>query len=166
MHAIAGGRRWNLFSRRLPYIFNKISTSSSDTAGKARVGRSHAVVPSSPPLSPINLPNGVKSLTDHDRKAIMKILKSIGSGCRRLLRLAAEVQHGPLGINLRQHTIREFFKPIHSIGVKTPKTYALQNKKKNKNIIELNKNLNPYDIFYTTPSMTINDVLYWEFKAG
>jgi len=96
----------------------------------------------------------------------MKILKSIGAGCRRLLRLAAEVQHGPLGINLRQHTIREFFKPIHSIGVKTPKTYALQNKKKNKNIIELNKNLNPYDIFYTTPSMTINDVLYWEFKAG
>ena len=96
----------------------------------------------------------------------MKILKSVGAGCRRLLRLAAEVQRGPLGINLRQHTILEFFKPIHTTGVKTPKTYALQNKKKNKNIIELNKNLTPHDIFCTTPSMTINDVLYWEYKAG
>ncbi len=96
----------------------------------------------------------------------MKILKSIGAGCRRLLRLAAEVQRGPLVINLRQHTILEFFKPIHSSAIKTPKTYKLQNKKKNKNIIELNKNLKPHDIFNTTPSLTINDILYWEFKAG
>ena len=54
MHVMAGGVRWNLFSRKLPYIFNKISTSSSSSAGKVRVGRLHAVAPSSPPLFPIS----------------------------------------------------------------------------------------------------------------
>ena len=91
-----------------------------------------------------NLPNGTKLLMDQERKAIMKVSKSIGAGCRRLLRLAAEVQRDPLGIVLRQHTILEFFKPIHSTAVKTPKIYELKNKnkKKNRNIIELKKILN------------------------
>ncbi len=95
----------------------------------------------------------------------MKILKVIGNGCRRLLRLAAEVQRGPLGINLRQHTILDFYKPIKTAAVKTRKERFLPGKK-NKNVAELNKNLKPLDIFNTTPSLTCNNVLYWEFKAG
>ena len=98
----------------------------------------------------------------------MKLLKTIGAGCRRLLRLAAEVQHGPLGINLRQHSILNYFKPIDKDVTKTSKTIVQQIKlkNKNKNITDLNKHLTPFDIFHTTPSLTMNDVLYWEFKAG
>ncbi len=31
---------------------------------------------------------------------------------------------------------------------------------------ELNDNLNPHDIFFTPHFLTLDDVLYWEFKAG
>ena len=37
---------------------------------------------------------------------------------------------------------------------------------KNRNVTELNRDIKPYDIFDTTPSLTYNNVLYWEFKAG
>jgi hypothetical protein len=40
-------------------------------------------------------------------------------------------------------------------------------KDKNKyNTYELNNNLEPHDIFFTPPFLTLDDVLYWEFKAG
>ncbi len=113
-----------------------------------------------------SLPNRDKPILEQERRLILKILKTVGSGCRRLLRLAAEVQRGPLGINLRQRSIMNYFKPIQATTTKQPKKDEIQIKQKNKNITELNKNLKPYDIFHTTPSLTMNDVLYWEFKAG
>ena len=113
-----------------------------------------------------NLPNNNKIIDDLQRKVILKILKTVSAGCRRLLRLAAEIQRGPLGINLHQYTILNFFKPIHTTTIKTPKSNAPIIKLKNKNMTYLNMNLNPHDIFHTTPSLTTNDVLYWEFKAG
>jgi hypothetical protein len=41
-----------------------------------------------------------------------------------------------------------------------------KDKNKYKNTHELNNNLEPHDIFFTPPSLTLDDVLYWEFKAG
>jgi len=70
------------------------------------------------PLFVAGLPNKDIPITDRERKAIMKILKTIGNGCRRLLRLAAEVQRGPLGINLRQHTMLDFYKPNKTVAFK------------------------------------------------
>jgi hypothetical protein len=113
-----------------------------------------------------NLPNKGKVISELECRTILKVLKTIGAGCRRILRLAAEIQRGPLGINLRQHTILNYFKPIHTTVNKTPKSHNSLIKLKNKKTKDLNKNLNPHDIFHTTPSLTCNDVLYWEFKAG
>ena len=31
---------------------------------------------------------------------------------------------------------------------------------------ELNDNMKPHDIFFTPHFLTLDDVLYWEFKAG
>jgi hypothetical protein len=103
----------------------------------------------------------------------MKILKEIASGCRRLLRLAAETQLGPLGINLQQKSLTSFFKVIKE-PLKTPLTTrddTLTSNKRNtkrnrdKNISFLNMNLLPTDIFHSTHVID-SDVTYWEFKAG
>jgi hypothetical protein len=59
-----------------------------------------------------DLPNKDFALDEASCKAVLKLLKTISSGCRRLLRLAAETQLGPLGVNLRQYTISDFFKPL------------------------------------------------------
>ena len=85
-----------------------------------------------------------------------------------MLRLAAETQLGPLGVNFRQSTITDFFK-VNSPPVGKKFTTAGRSpsaKKIRKEIVYLNKDLKPSDIFHTTPSMTYNNVVYWEFKAG
>ncbi len=109
------------------------------------------------PLFVTGLPNKDFPITGKEKKTIMRILKMIGNGCRRLLRLAAEVQRGPLGINLRQHTIFDFYKPINLVTSKKKKDRSFP-EIKNRNVTELYKNIKPYDIFDTTPSLTYNNV--------
>ena len=115
------------------------------------------------------LPDKDRQIDEFEGKLILKLFKRIAGGCRSLLRLAAETQLGPLGVNYRQSTITDFFKPnAPLVRVKSATTGgAVFVKKNRKEIIYLNKNLKPCDIFYTTPSNVDNiDVLYWEFKAG
>ena len=45
-------------------------------------------------------------------KTVLKLLKTIAAGTRRLLRLAADIQLGPLGVNFRQTALSEYFKPL------------------------------------------------------
>ena len=126
------------------------------------------------------LPHFVAGLPDNDRpvdkfegKLILKLFKRIAGGCRKLLRSAAEAQLGPLGVNLRQSTITDFFKSnsLPVSGRPSPTGESAPVKKKNRTeILYLNKDLLPNDIFYTTTSTIIQDfyydILYWEFKVG
>ena len=57
------------------------------------------------------LPGGSTRIDDSQSKAIVKVLKAVSSGARKVLRLAAEVQLGLAGINFRQTSIAQFFKP-------------------------------------------------------
>jgi hypothetical protein len=50
-------------------------------------------------------------LTDNQSKTIIRILKKVSGGARKVLRLAAEVQLGLIGVNWRQSTITQFYKP-------------------------------------------------------
>jgi hypothetical protein len=108
---------------------------------------------------------------------VMKILREIAAGCRKLLRLAAETQLGQLGINLRQRSITQYFKVLKNPQRKPPLTGGCDQghgennnnniKYRNKHITHLNKNLTPLDIFHTTSCIDNElNVLYWEFKAG
>jgi hypothetical protein len=114
------------------------------------------------------LPNKDCLINESEGKLILKLFKCIAGGCRRILRLAAETQLGPLGVNFRQATITDFSKTISPpVGKKITSAGRLPaGKKIRKEITYVNKNLKPTDIFYTTPSMTHNNVVYWEFKAG
>jgi hypothetical protein len=56
------------------------------------------------------IPHADQSISDVEAKWILKLLKTIAAGSRRLLRLSAEIQLGPLGINYRQTAFTEFFK--------------------------------------------------------
>ena len=40
-------------------------------------------------------------ISEMEEKIIIKLLKTVAAGTRRLLRLAAEIQLGPLGVNYR-----------------------------------------------------------------
>ena len=51
-------------------------------------------------------------------KIVIKMLKTIAAGTRRLLRLAAEIQLGPLGVNYRQTALLEYFKPLPAAPTK------------------------------------------------
>ena len=50
-------------------------------------------------------------MSDDDAKALIKILKAVSDGARKMLRIAAELQLGLNGVNWRQTTMSEFFKP-------------------------------------------------------
>ncbi len=118
------------------------------------------------PIFVNDLPMKDCSVDELEGKRILKLLRVISGGCRRLLRLAAECQLGPLGVNLRQYTIAEFYKPTTAVAPKSTIGHGASKPRKIKNITYLNKNLSPHDIFSNTPSLTFNDILYWEFKAG
>jgi hypothetical protein len=75
-----------------------------------------------------NLPTKDRVITENEGKIIIKLFKIISAGCRRMLRLAAEMQLGPLGVNLRQRNLTEYFKPIAD----GPTIKQLDERKKNK----------------------------------
>ena len=55
-------------------------------------------------------------LNDHEKKTIVRILKAVSGGARKVLRSAAELQMGLNGINWRQTTITQYFKPPQTSG--------------------------------------------------
>jgi hypothetical protein len=105
-------------------------------------------------------------IEDHEGKLIIELLRTIVSGCRRLLRLAPEIQAGPLGVDLRQPTITEFFKPVKETPSWRRRVCPADTKQKNKIKKHYNNISSIHDIFHNTHSMTSNSILYWEFKAG
>ena len=120
--------------------------------------------------------NGAKASIDEARiRALKKILKVICAGTRRLLRLASEIQKGPLGVNWRQTSLGEFYKPIVLAGEKktrgkknwsddsTTEAQTDNKYKKNKYLIKDSKIL--LGIIFQNTNQTSRNV-YWEFKAG
>ena len=61
-------------------------------------------------------------ISEMEEKIIIKLLKTVAAGTRRLLRLAAEIQLGPLGVNYRQTALTEFFKPLPAAPTKVLKS--------------------------------------------
>ena len=81
-----------------------------------------------------------------------------------MLRLAAEVQRGPLGINYRQTSLTSYFKASSSeVGRVKERGAAHKNLKNKFNRIDITTHVIPSDFFHTTLS---NSIFYWEFKAG
>ena len=111
-----------------------------------------------------SLPNATLALTDLQSRWVLKILKVVAAGCRRMLRLAAEVQRGPLGINYRQTSLTSYFKAplLTALRIKE-KDVAKTNLKNKFNRIDTTTHMTPTDFFHTTLS---NSIFYWEFKAG
>ena len=72
------------------------------------------------------LPCANLPIAEMEGKIIIKLLKTIAAGTRRLLRLAAEIQLGPLGVNFRQTALHEYFKPLPAAPTK-----VLEVRKKN-----------------------------------
>ena len=64
------------------------------------------------------LPCANLPISEMEGKIILKLLKTIAAGTRRLLRLAAEIQLGPLGVNFRQTALHEYFKPLPAAPTK------------------------------------------------
>ena len=60
-------------------------------------------------------------ISEMEEKIIIKLLKTVAAGTRQLLRLAAEIQLGPLGVNYRQTALTEFFKPLPAAPTKVLK---------------------------------------------
>ena len=58
------------------------------------------------------LPCANLPISEMEGKVMLKLLKTIAAGIRRLLRLSAEIQLAPLGINSRQTALTDFYKPI------------------------------------------------------
>jgi hypothetical protein len=129
------------------------------------------------------LPCRNRSISESEVKHLTKLLKTVCAGTRRLLRLAAELQLGPLGINLRQTSVLEYLKPIADSSIPKPKkvrrNYSdsphspntdnknnrnLDSSKSKNNIKQtINRNISISDIFLTIPDIHF---VYWEFKAG
>jgi hypothetical protein len=125
------------------------------------------------------LPDKDTLISDVESKGLMKILKAVAGGARKLLRIAAELQLGLNGVNWRQTTIVQYYKPTV-----TPKTTRVRknwadlsspssssssaltldtnDKSKNKNI--KNKHITMNNIFDCTNQ--IGNIVYWEIKAG
>ena len=104
-----------------------------------------------------NLPHCDVPITEDESKLIFKVLREVAAVCRRLLRLAAELQLGQLGVNLQQKTITQYFKIQEPPRPSNPTRESTQGKQKgkklknrNKQVIYLNKDLKPHDIFLTT----------------
>ena len=131
------------------------------------------------------IPHADQSISDVETKWILKLLKTIAAGTRRLLRLAAEIQLGPLGINYRQTALTEFFKIKPGLPTKilkklketdlvdptptpTPEgalPHTIRNKltKNNKRNKTTHTRITIDDIFAPT---SICGNIYWEVKAG
>jgi hypothetical protein len=123
------------------------------------------------------LPGGSTRIDDSQTKAIVKVLKAVSGGARKVLRLAAEVQLGLTGINLRQTAITQFFKPASAPRVPraprrvwsdSPPATSVGGKNKNRakqdTVIAQNKNLTIDNVFIS--HMNMNNVVFWEFRAG
>jgi hypothetical protein len=67
------------------------------------------------------LPCANLPISEMEGKIVIKLLKTIAAGTRRLLRLAAEIQLGPLGVNFRQTALSEYFKPLPAAPTKVLK---------------------------------------------
>ena len=50
-------------------------------------------------------------LNDYQIKTITRVLKAVSGGARKILRIAAELQLGLTGVNWRQSTITQYYKP-------------------------------------------------------
>ena len=120
------------------------------------------------------IPDSNANIDDVFKRTLLKILKTICSGSRRLLRLAAELQRGPLGINLRQAALSEFFKPVRQDPILRKRKITKEasrgdseaNKKnRNKKIIVLKNSHELLSDVFENPTQTGN-LFYWEFKAG
>ncbi len=109
-------------------------------------------------------------------KALDKVLKAVVGGTRVILRTAAELQLGLTGVNLRQTSITQHYKPVQSPRLITNRkqgttvsvlseTNTKNNKKnkKNVNISFENRNVTIDQIFSNSIS---GSRIYWEFKAG
>ena len=92
-----------------------------------------------------------------------------------MLRIAAQLQLGLNGVNWRQTTIVQYYKPTVTpkptrvrknwadLSSLSPSTLTLDtNKSKNKNI--KNKHITMNNIFDVTNQ--IGNIVYWEIKAG
>jgi hypothetical protein len=116
-------------------------------------------------------------LSDRESKHLIRVLKKVTGGARKMLRIAAEIQLGLCGVNWRQTSIPHFFKPVEKrTKVKVRRVWAdpppptnppplkSKNKKCNSKIALQNKDINIHHICdsYTRDDMSV----YWEFKAG
>ena len=120
------------------------------------------------------IPDSNANIDDVFKRTLLKILKTICSGSRRLLRLAAELQRGPLGINLRQAALSEFFKPVRQDPILRKRRITKEasrgdseasKKNRNKKIIILRNSQELLSDVFENPTQTGN-LFYWEFKAG
>ena len=131
------------------------------------------------------IPHADQSINDVEAKWILKLLKSIAAGTRRILRLSAEIQLGPLGINYRQTALTEFFKIKPGLPTKvlkkpketdpsnptpsltpeetSPPTTRIKLTKNNKRNKSTHTRIAIDDIFAPT---SICGYIYWEVKAG
>ncbi len=133
-------------------------------------------------------------LEDDRAKVLTKVLRTIALGTRTLLRVSAEIQLGPIGINWRQTSIKEHFKfAAPSKRLQTPYNVVVPSNDRIARIIveprntekrisnrsrKNNKNNNEcdYDIdFKQNKTLNIFDIfdskpqvdgIYWELKAG
>jgi hypothetical protein len=127
-----------------------------------------------------HLPNRLDIMTDAETKAVLKVLKEISGGARKICRSSAEIQIGLCGINWRQTTIGQYFKPKpratkarvkrNFTDAPTPSTGGsdlISKKDKNKlksDIARHNLNISVNDIF--SSYISLDNTVYWEFRAG
>jgi hypothetical protein len=122
-----------------------------------------------------SLPDDNSIISEAEVRSIIKVLKKVSEGTRKILRTAAELQLGLGGINWRQQTITRFFKPnpqvtkhrVRRIWTDHP-TPPLTKSVKIKNrldpiLLKKNSNLTVYNVFNVSQ---VDDTVYWEFKAG
>ena len=102
----------------------------------------------------------------------------MSGGARTILRIAAELQLGLAGVNWRQQTITQFFKPtLKTVKFKVKRSWVDQpaaplggpiRKKDKYNIdpilLKKNKNLTVFNVFDSI--VQTDEIVYWEFKAG
>ena len=124
----------------------------------------------------IQIPDNDRQITEDESKTLIKILKAVSGGARRILRIAAELQLGLNGVNWRQTTMPQFYKNTTApkktrsrrnwtdAGTTSPALDgAIKNNNKiNKNI--KNRKITINNVFDFTSQ--IGNIVYWEIKAG
>jgi hypothetical protein len=111
-------------------------------------------------------------ISDNQSKTIIRVLKKVVGGARKILRLAAEVQLGLAGINWRQSTITQFYKPkVQSVkqshrrdwsdkpSVDTSENRIKKDKSYNHIIAMKNRDLSVNHFFESYTS--IDNTVYW-----